>query len=100
MTILFFLWGFAYGLLDGENSATFTLAARSDVPWLPVLNSHFQKELNLSASMASGLSAYVSPPPPHDQSDKMAKRAEPISVPTSSARSPSRAGFCAGSATA
>ncbi|KAK3942065.1 putative l-fucose permease [Diplogelasinospora grovesii] len=38
VTILFFLWGFAYGLLD-------------------VLNSHFQSELNISASMASGLSA-------------------------------------------
>ncbi|PYH94326.1 MFS general substrate transporter [Aspergillus ellipticus CBS 707.79] len=38
VTILFFLWGFAYGLLD-------------------VLNSHFQAELNISASMASGLSA-------------------------------------------
>ncbi|RHZ49382.1 uncharacterized protein CDV56_102406 [Aspergillus thermomutatus] len=38
VTILFFLWGFAYGLLD-------------------VLNSHFQSELNITASMASGLSA-------------------------------------------
>ncbi|KUI58240.1 Glucose/galactose transporter [Cytospora mali] len=38
VTILFFLWGFAYGLLD-------------------VLNSHFQKELNITASMSSGLSA-------------------------------------------
>ncbi|KAK0625334.1 glucose galactose transporter [Bombardia bombarda] len=38
VTILFFLWGFAYGLLD-------------------VLNSHFQAELSISASMASGLSA-------------------------------------------
>ncbi|KAK3689815.1 glucose galactose transporter [Podospora appendiculata] len=38
VTILFFLWGFAYGLLD-------------------VLNSHFQSELSISASMASGLSA-------------------------------------------
>ncbi|KAE8380384.1 glucose/galactose transporter [Aspergillus bertholletiae] len=38
VTILFFLWGFAYGLLD-------------------VLNSHFQAELNITASMASGLSA-------------------------------------------
>ncbi|KAH8888601.1 glucose galactose transporter [Thozetella sp. PMI_491] len=38
VTILFFLWGFAYGLLD-------------------VLNSHFQSGLNISASMASGLSA-------------------------------------------
>jgi FHS family L-fucose permease-like MFS transporter len=34
VTILFFLWGFAYGLLD-------------------VLNSHFQTELNISASRAS-----------------------------------------------
>ncbi|KAL1980840.1 hypothetical protein VTN96DRAFT_3494 [Rasamsonia emersonii] len=38
VTILFFLWGFAYGLLD-------------------VLNSHFQADLNITASEASGLSA-------------------------------------------
>lgn len=38
VTILFFLWGFAYGLLD-------------------VLNSHFQTELNITPGMASGLSA-------------------------------------------
>ncbi|KAK8200317.1 glucose/galactose transporter [Phyllosticta capitalensis] len=38
VTILFFLWGFAYGLLD-------------------VLNSHFQAGLNITASEASGLSA-------------------------------------------
>ncbi|KAJ9148550.1 Glucose galactose transporter [Pleurostoma richardsiae] len=38
VTILFFLWGFAYGLLD-------------------VLNSHFQATLSISSSMASGLSA-------------------------------------------
>ncbi|TLD29093.1 hypothetical protein PspLS_03438 [Pyricularia sp. CBS 133598] len=38
VTILFFLWGFAYGLLD-------------------VLNAHFQKTLNLSGSMSAGLSA-------------------------------------------
>ncbi|KAK5138445.1 hypothetical protein LTR08_000031 [Meristemomyces frigidus] len=38
VTVLFFLWGFAYGLLD-------------------VLNSHFQDALNITASMASGLSA-------------------------------------------
>lgn len=38
VTILFFLWGFAYGLLD-------------------VLNSHFQAELNITASKASGLAA-------------------------------------------
>lgn len=38
MTILFFLWGFAYGLLD-------------------TLNSHFQDLLNISAAMSSGLSA-------------------------------------------
>ncbi|EOD42842.1 putative l-fucose permease glucose galactose transporter protein [Neofusicoccum parvum UCRNP2] len=38
LTILFFLWGFAYGLLD-------------------VLNSHFQADLNITASKASGLSA-------------------------------------------
>ncbi|KAK7544183.1 glucose/galactose transporter [Phyllosticta citribraziliensis] len=38
VTILFFLWGFAYGLLD-------------------VLNSHFQTGLNITASEASGLSA-------------------------------------------
>jgi hypothetical protein len=38
VTILFFLWGFAYGLLD-------------------VLNSHFQTELSISASRASGKNA-------------------------------------------
>lgn len=38
VTSLFFLWGFAYGLLD-------------------VLNSHFQALLNLSAAQASGLTA-------------------------------------------
>ncbi|KAH8646861.1 L-fucose permease Glucose/galactose transporter [Xylariales sp. PMI_506] len=38
VTILFFLWGFAYGLLD-------------------VLNSHFQTSLNLTNSMAAGLSS-------------------------------------------
>ena len=38
VTIFFFLWGLADGLLD-------------------VLNSHFQSELNVSASMASDLSA-------------------------------------------
>ena len=38
VTILFFLWGFAYGLLD-------------------VLNSHFQSSLNISSSMAAGLSS-------------------------------------------
>ncbi|KAF2477490.1 glucose/galactose transporter [Lindgomyces ingoldianus] len=38
VTILFFLWGFAYGLLD-------------------VLNSHFQSTLHISPSEASGLSA-------------------------------------------
>lgn len=38
VTILFFLWGFAYGLLD-------------------TLNSHFQSSLNISASESSGLSA-------------------------------------------
>ncbi|GAB1317616.1 hypothetical protein MFIFM68171_07826 [Madurella fahalii] len=38
VTVLFFLWGFAYGLLD-------------------VLNSHFQRELQISASMAAGLSS-------------------------------------------
>ncbi|KAM5385558.1 hypothetical protein ACJZ2D_000757 [Fusarium nematophilum] len=38
VTCLFFLWGFAYGLLD-------------------VLNSHFQSLLNISGSMASGLAA-------------------------------------------
>lgn len=36
--ILFFLWGFAYGLLD-------------------VLNSHFQTTLNITASKSSGLQA-------------------------------------------
>jgi len=38
VTILFFLWGFAYGLVD-------------------VLNPHFQKSLNITPSKASGLSA-------------------------------------------
>jgi len=38
VTILFFLWGFAYGLLD-------------------VLNPHFQKSLNITPSKSSGLSA-------------------------------------------
>ncbi|EXJ96019.1 MFS transporter, FHS family, L-fucose permease [Capronia coronata CBS 617.96] len=38
VTILFFLWGFAYGLLD-------------------VLNSHFQTTLNITASRSSGLQA-------------------------------------------
>jgi FHS family L-fucose permease-like MFS transporter len=38
VTILFFLWGFAYGLLD-------------------VLNSHFQSTLDITPSRASGLSA-------------------------------------------
>lgn len=38
VTILFFLWGFAYGLLD-------------------TLNSHFQDELNITAAQSSGLSA-------------------------------------------
>ncbi|KAK3305730.1 major facilitator superfamily domain-containing protein [Chaetomium strumarium] len=38
VTVLFFLWGFAYGLLD-------------------VLNSHFQSQLHISASMAAGLSS-------------------------------------------
>ncbi|KAK4463292.1 Glucose/galactose transporter [Cladorrhinum samala] len=38
VTILFFLWGFAYGLLD-------------------VLNSHFRSLLSLSASQAAGLSS-------------------------------------------
>lgn len=38
VTILFFLWGFAYGLLD-------------------VLNSHFQDTLDISAGMSSGLQA-------------------------------------------
>lgn len=38
VTILFFLWGFAYGLLD-------------------VLNAHFQASLNISYSMAAGISS-------------------------------------------
>ncbi|TVY84925.1 Glucose/galactose transporter [Lachnellula suecica] len=38
VTILFFLWGFAYGLLD-------------------VLNPHFQKSLNITPAKSSGLSA-------------------------------------------
>ncbi|EFX04717.1 glucose galactose transporter [Grosmannia clavigera kw1407] len=49
VAILFFLWGFAYGLLD-------------------VLNQHFQSTLHISSSMASGLSSayfgayFVCPP--------------------------------------
>ncbi|OAA59849.1 glucose galactose transporter [Niveomyces insectorum RCEF 264] len=49
VTILFFLWGFAYGLLD-------------------VLNQHFQATLHISSSMAAGLSSayfgayFVCPP--------------------------------------
>ncbi|EPE05236.1 l-fucose permease glucose galactose transporter [Ophiostoma piceae UAMH 11346] len=49
VSILFFLWGFAYGLLD-------------------VLNSHFQSTLNISSSMSAGLSSayfgayFVCPP--------------------------------------
>lgn len=43
VTILFFLWGFAYGLLD-------------------VLNAHFQTTLGISQGMSGGLqAAYVSP---------------------------------------
>lgn len=38
VTILFFLWGFAYGLLD-------------------ILNKHFQEVLDISKTMASGLQA-------------------------------------------
>ena len=38
VTILFFLWGFAYGLLD-------------------VLNKHFQVTLNVSRGQSSGLQA-------------------------------------------
>ncbi|KAF8416834.1 hypothetical protein EV426DRAFT_395746 [Tirmania nivea] len=38
VTILFFLWGFAYGLLD-------------------VLNKHFQVTLNISRARSSGLQA-------------------------------------------
>ncbi|KAK4242858.1 Glucose/galactose transporter [Achaetomium macrosporum] len=38
VTVLFFLWGFAYGLLD-------------------VLNSHFRAQLHISAPMAAGLSS-------------------------------------------
>lgn len=38
VTILFFLWGFAYGLLD-------------------VLNSHFNASLNIGAARAAGLSS-------------------------------------------
>lgn len=42
VTILFFMWGFAYGLLD-------------------VLNAHFQSALNISQGMSGGLqAAYVS----------------------------------------
>lgn len=38
VTILFFMWGFAYGLLD-------------------VLNAHFQSVLNISKGMSGGLQA-------------------------------------------
>ena len=38
VTILFFMWGFAYGLLD-------------------VLNAHFQSVLNISQGMSGGLQA-------------------------------------------
>jgi hypothetical protein len=40
VTVLFFMWGFAYGLLD-------------------VLNKHFQETLHISAAQAAGLQGYV-----------------------------------------
>jgi FHS family L-fucose permease-like MFS transporter len=40
VTVLFFMWGFAYGLLD-------------------VLNKHFQETLHISAAASSGLQGYV-----------------------------------------
>ena len=44
VTVLFFMWGFAYGLLD-------------------VLNAHFQTTLGISQGMSGGLqAAYVSTP--------------------------------------
>jgi len=49
VTILFFMWGFAYGLLD-------------------VLNAHFQSALNISQGMSGGLQAayfgayFIGPP--------------------------------------
>jgi FHS family L-fucose permease-like MFS transporter len=39
VTVLFFMWGFAYGLLD-------------------VLNKHFQETLHITAAASSGLQAY------------------------------------------
>jgi hypothetical protein len=42
VTLLFFLWGFAYGLLD-------------------VLNAKFQTALNITAAKAGGLQGYVIP---------------------------------------
>jgi len=48
VTILFFLWGFAYGLLD-------------------VLNKHFQEVLGVSKGQGSGLAAaYFGSVPPFD----------------------------------
>jgi len=48
VTILFFMWGFAYGLLD-------------------VLNAHFQVALGISQGMSGGLqAAYVSTIQPFD----------------------------------
>jgi FHS family L-fucose permease-like MFS transporter len=40
VTVLFFMWGFAYGLLD-------------------VLNKHFQETLHVTAAQSSGLQAYA-----------------------------------------
>ena len=70
VTLLFFLWGFAYGLLDGRSSPHLTSPPLPSLPHaaeppsvltpettLAVLNSHFQKQLNISASMAAGLSS-------------------------------------------
>lgn len=54
---MFFLWGFAYGLLDGKFAPPRPLFGK----WLTdvslVLNSHFQGELEITASKAAGLSA-------------------------------------------
>jgi hypothetical protein len=79
VTILFFLWGFAYGLLD-------------------VLNSHFQTELKISASRASGKNnPYISP---YSSLTHRQASPRPTSAPTSSAPSPSPAGSFANGASA
>jgi MFS transporter, FHS family, L-fucose permease len=78
VTILFFLWGFAYGLLDGKWHKTLSfnvtkfrsgLEKQTDRMLMAVLNSHFQSSLHLSNSQAAGLSSayfgayFICPPP-------------------------------------